>query len=155
MRAWYADPDTSRRVLIGNVGDIDVTDEYLLTSPDEAVSDRESQSLHYAAIAIPTQKKSDFECPAAHIQVLDDCIRKAERILVIGWRGAEQHLLDKLNFLPGMAIPVLIVGASEDGTRETATSLSSVGLTDSRIDRFTDGFTNFLKTDDLADFLST
>jgi hypothetical protein len=152
---YDTNPDVARRALIDYASDLNISDEYVLRSPDATPTDLSPQSIIFPAIAIPTQTKSDFECPPAHIRTLDACLPQVQKILVIGWRGAEQHFLEKLKALPGMATPVLIVGNSEEGTRETAANLSSMGLTEARMERFTDGFTDFLRTEDLLAFLST
>jgi hypothetical protein len=146
--------DRARRATIDHAAELKMSGEYLLRSPEAVLSIVSSPpSILFPAIAIPTQTKPEFECPPAHVRVLDSCLPQVQKILVIGWRGAEQTFLAKLKTLPGMATPVLVVGDSEEGTRETAANLSSMGLTESRMDRFTDGFTNFLRTDDLRAFI--
>jgi hypothetical protein len=45
------------------------------------------------AIAIPTVTKTAFEFPETHLEQLVSTIRETDHLLIIGWRGAEQHFL--------------------------------------------------------------
>lgn len=153
--AHYTKDDHARRVLIDSAESLSATQDFVLRTPDLSPSDsRPYASILLPAITIPVETKSDFECPDSHLQNLDECLRETMRILVIGWRGTEKHFLSRLAALPGMAPAVSIVGGDEDGTRETAANLASVGLAERKMARFTDGFTNYLGTDLLDEFLS-
>ncbi len=47
----------------------------------------------YPAIALPVETKNEFEFPDAHLQKLRSVIPEVTRILIIGWRGTEEHFL--------------------------------------------------------------
>jgi hypothetical protein len=87
--------------------------------------------------------------------MLDACLPKVDRVLVIGWRGAEQHFLDRLRAIRGKATPFLIVGYGEEGTRTTIDNLVSAGFDETAMTRFTDGFGGFLETKELEAFLGS
>jgi hypothetical protein len=150
----YSDPDHARRVLIDMAPTMEVSDDYILRSPEQPPSDSSPASILLPALAIPFETKSSFECPPSHLDVLDNCLRDVAKILVLGWRGAEPHFLDKLRLLPGLAPPVQIVGASDEGTRETQSHLASMGLAEDRVARFDSGFSNYLATSALEEFLA-
>lgn len=153
--AHYSKPGHARRVLIDSANSLDVTDDYVVRTPDQSPSDSAPYaSILLPAIAIPVETKSEFECPRSHLEALDLCVEQTMKILVIGWRGTENHFLSRLKALPGIAPFVAIVGASEEGTQETASNLASFGLSEDRIQRFTRGFSNYLKTDLLEEFLN-
>jgi len=47
----------------------------------------------YPAIALPVETKNEFEFPDAHLKKLRDVIPEVTRVLIIGWRGTEEHFL--------------------------------------------------------------
>ena len=49
--------------------------------------------LSVAAIALPVETKNEFEFPEAHLKKLRSVIPEVTRILIIGWRGTEEHFL--------------------------------------------------------------
>lgn len=150
----YSKADHARRILIGNAPDLDLTDDFVIRDPDQSPSDSSPYpSILLPAIAIPVTSKFAFECPESHLDTLDASLKETMKILVFGWRGSERHFLDRLSNLPGLAPKVQIVGASEEGTLETARNLASAGLDESRIDRFVDGFSDYLAADELESFL--
>lgn len=72
--------------------------------------------LRAPAIAVPTSRKTTFECPPEQIRAFEDAIPRAEGVLMIGWRGAEEHALEKLQALaPGYALGIVTKGNFEPG----------------------------------------
>ena len=47
----------------------------------------------YPAIALPVETKNEFEFPDEHLRKLRDIIPEVTRVLIIGWRGTEEHFL--------------------------------------------------------------
>src|SRR5260370_2316580 len=47
----------------------------------------------FPALAIPLETKRSFECPEEHLATLRQCIGKVSKLLIIGWRGMEDHFL--------------------------------------------------------------
>lgn len=45
------------------------------------------------AVAIPVARDKRFECPDNHVTALNDALRSATRLLIIGWAGADTHFL--------------------------------------------------------------
>lgn len=152
----YSKAAHARRILIENAPELDVTEDFVLRDPDQPPSDSSPYpSILLPALAIPVTTKYAFDCPGNQLNVLDRALRETMKILVVGWRGSEQHFLERLSGLPGMAPKVQIVGASDDGTMETAANLASVGLDESVMARFTEGFSTYLQTDQMTDFLES
>src|ERR1043166_2152936 len=64
--------------------------QHLLTAGD---SGRLDGQFTYPAIALPVETKNEFEFPEAHLKKLRGVIPEVTRILIIGWRGTEEHFL--------------------------------------------------------------
>ncbi len=73
---YYSNRDQARRVLIDNADTLTTKrGDFIIIDPAESPSD--AQSLHFPAIAIPTERKFDFECPPSQIAALEACIRRS------------------------------------------------------------------------------
>ena len=99
----------------------------------------------YPALAIPTTSKSTFVCPPEHVRILAECIPKVTRILIVGWRAAEQHFLEML--AAGLTKPVRVMAACEklDASAETLDRLKPTAPTGSTFLAARGGFTDFVK----------
>lgn len=73
---------------------IRVTDRYLF-SPHDAVGVVSGKPM-FPAIAIPVEKKRNFECPQPMLEELVALLPHVRKILVIGWRATEEHFLGLL-----------------------------------------------------------
>ena len=100
------------------------------------------------AIAIPTESKLDFECPKAHLDALVNALPTVNRLLVIGWKGTEEHFLQLLDrHLPRRGVKVLLVcGERSGGSAEVLSALrrrlpflGSTELFDGGFSRFVTG----------------
>jgi SIR2-like domain len=77
------------------------------------------------AIAIPVEQKSFFECPAAHLRVLEQLLPTTQKLLIIGWRGTEDHFVTLLSKHLKKPIPAYIVAGSNDEALNIASRLRS------------------------------
>jgi hypothetical protein len=64
------------------------------------------------AIAIPLERKTGYWCPANHVQTLEDCVSKTDRLLVIGWKGAEEDFVKLLGQALKKGVPKMLVSRS-------------------------------------------
>lgn len=120
-----------------------------------ACNERANNAIWVPAIAMPTQRKTSFECPQAHLLALRKLIPQVTHILAIGWRGAEQHFL---SLWQGPNKPVnlqriQIVTGSEPDAQEVTRNFSGAGLTCSDVRIASSGFSAFLQSGRLKDFL--
>ena len=105
--------------------------------------------LYFPAISIPVQTKSHFSCPQKWLPHLDSLLDGVANLLVIGWRGGEEHFLKRvvpiLNKNPDFY--VTIVSDTETSAKETQARLQIAGLKPARIWIYHGGFTNFISSD--------
>ncbi|MGI8412829.1 MAG: hypothetical protein ACR2QA_10140 [Solirubrobacteraceae bacterium] len=89
--------------------------------------------LMVPALAIPMEAKTDFECPQSHLAALRSDLPAVRRLLIVGWRAAEPHVVDLLwgsdadsqsGLMPGFSS--LIVSGSKDDATQVASNLGRV-----------------------------
>lgn len=111
--------------------------------------------VNIPAISIPVQTKSHFSCPRDWLPYLETLLDGISNLLVIGWRGGEEHFLKR-------AVPVLnkngalnlsIVSHTETSAKETQARLETASLKPARVWIYSGGFTNFIVSDDVKIFL--
>lgn len=105
----------------------------------------------HPAIALPLIEKDNFVCPVSHIEFLKDQLSKIDRIIMIGWRGADEFfrnlLIEELQkrkipiYFVGMKNSKSIVDSFEDVLKENINSLNS------------SGFSNFVDSENCEKFL--
>jgi hypothetical protein len=75
------------------------------------------------AIAIPVEKKADFECPKAHLDELERVLPHVDKLLLIGWRATEDHFLKLLRDNLRGPLLVQVVAGAEGEARNIARGL--------------------------------
>jgi hypothetical protein len=158
VRSPMIDPDKSpiqvAFEMIERIEELEFADEFVWTG-DHDMGRLPNQGMSvFPALAIPLVAKSDFECPKAHQEALQECIPAVPKILVIGWRGAEKHFLELLSKLDGKTkIPGLVVAGDRGRASEVIVGLSRAS------DRITwsaseGGFSDFVTSGEADRFLS-
>lgn len=113
------------------------------------------QELHFhlPALAILTLSKSSFVCPPEHVEVLTRCIRKVDKIAIVGWRAGERNFLEVLaNGLP-RGVKVITACGDEQAAKETLQNLTDAGIRPERSIVAPGGFTDFVLSRRIAPFL--
>lgn len=127
-----------------------------ITKAYDVVSDRPLGAKDgyplFPAIAIPVETKGEFECPDIHLDELTRYLPEVDRILIIGWRGADQHFVTLLKSKLRRSPNVLVVSGSDDGAQETIRVLQAAGI-DGVFSGFGTGFTSFIEARGLDGFL--
>ena len=153
------DPIQLAQKLIERVADLDINPGFEMVTLPASGPKRFAESYYFPAIAIPVQKKRDYECPSEHLDALRDFIPKAKKLLVIGWRAMESHFLDLLRgepplrggLLPGLK--TLVVAGTDQGAKAVAATLvEPIGV---KADVFPGGFTRFIVEREVDNFLSS
>jgi hypothetical protein len=78
----------------------------------------------YPALALPTTGKAGFECPDAHLTELRDSVARMRALLVVGWRGQEEHFLSILSEVSHRVAGHVVSGSAE-GAATVAALLAS------------------------------
>lgn len=115
--------------MIRAMSETDVTRDYAyLPTPNHVVSPTGEQFARVClpAIAIPMDKKQEFECPDSHVDVLREMLPQIDRVLIIGWRAAEEGFLSLLQELVPARPRIDLVTASQDDHREVLLRLRTL-----------------------------
>ena len=106
------------------------------------------------AIAVPTVHKSGFECPENHLFRLKHDLKEIDRLLVIGWRGADQHFIDFWKPLEKVPIKkALIVGKSSADSNHLIATLRDADIDFPTPQCVNDGFTYLFDSNQLSSYL--
>jgi hypothetical protein len=154
-------PEQARDYFIDRAGQWTFGDEFQRSTRPETLWP------FFPAIAIPTATKadSDFECPLEHLEILAALLPTVTHLLVVGWRGAEDHFYQlwrgalqslQSSRRPPNLIAWQIVSDSEESALAVRTRLSTgigvAGVPEARLS--TGGFSKFLDSQELRDFLA-
>jgi hypothetical protein len=105
------------------------------------------------ALAIPLDKKSDFACPSSHLSFLENQLPQVRTILTVGWRGMEQHFLDRLRAKVPTEARLLTVSGSPETSNETLERLRAAGVGVHLGEAFAGGFSDFVLATQADEFL--
>lgn len=110
-----------------------------------------SKITYLPAVALPLDNKDNFICPKSHIESLKNKIDLVDRIIIIGWRAADQFLIELLQErLKGKNTPIAIV-SGKNSKDEIMRNLGNLAGNVKIINQ--EGFTNFMKSGKCETFL--
>lgn len=125
--------------------------------PGQHINSGSLMEGHYTfpAIAIPveTKSESEFEFPESHLKELRNAIKQTSRLLLIGWKGTEQHFLNlwKSGAAPNLKRIQIVAGTRNDAEE----AHKNIGIAIRAYHNLSaDGFSEFVLTDELDAFLS-
>ncbi len=114
-----------------------------------------SHYARYPAIAIPVEKKNDFECPEDHIQALTALIPRTKKIITIGWRAMEDPFLKLLSEHLSHEVQVLVCCGTKTDAEDTLSKLKNAPLAIARSTVLGEGFTDMIARRNIVEFLKT
>lgn len=149
----YVDGDQARRVLIKkapsyNLGSYEIRNPH--DPPQVTTPGREA--IHLPALAIPMQRKDQFECPGNHVDALAPAIWNARRLLIVGWSATELDFIDMLKKLREDC-RVLVVNGPSPGGDEAVGRLQEGEVPLGNVEVFPGGFSEVVGSDVLERFL--
>lgn len=101
----------------------------------------------FPAIAVPVETKTgdSFECPAYHMHVLSEMLKKVTKVLIIGWQAKEAHFNQMLRDASPNVRAVMVVGQdAADATRTAQLFLEDVQWRPAHVEFGQGGFTDFI-----------
>jgi hypothetical protein len=117
------------------------TGELDLATDVEKTVDRPPQPMngkaYLPAIAIPLDNKREFICPESHLTHLKEALPQVTALLLIGWRGADDHFRQLLREHLGQNATVAAVCGELADSRALLEGLRAEGIGATHID--TDG----------------
>ncbi len=164
---WYREVDSPtdfqtqeghhgiRQQLIRRAAQLAVSNRYVQGNPDTtAILDGK---VVFPAIAIPVERKSQFECPADHLEALRSRLPKVRKVLIVGWRAMEEHFLSLLNEHLQAPLEVMVVEGSNKGASEVEGRLKRVlgSRVAGEIQSVSGGFTVFVESRRVIPFLES
>lgn len=146
-------PRADPRTVIAHAAEIDVTRGELCVDSHGPTETTGEPTIALPGIAVPTDLKQTFECPANHLARFVAEIGKVDRLLTIGWRGAEPHAVELLaeHIRPGYELAICDIG--EDDITAIHANLRLAGRRGRGPHHFVDGFAGLLRSDDLERWL--
>jgi hypothetical protein len=120
----------------------------------QAIVPGERNAVAVPGIAVPTTLKQDFQCPKEHVETFKKAVGEVDRLLTVGWRAAEPHVLELLaqSIPPGYHLA--ICDRSEDDIHAIRDNLGLAARRSPEPQAFTGGFTGLLDADRLEQWLS-
>jgi len=113
----------------------------------------------YPALAIPLVGKDKFVCPKQHIEQLIIQIQNTNRILIIGWKAADEALLSLLCQNIKNPTHITVVNKEDDKLFEVTKKRlevlkNNVAGVEIKIENIPMGFSNFMSSDKVIKFFN-
>lgn len=104
------------------------------------------------ALAIPTASKHKFVCPEEHVRALKAIIPEVTKIVIVGWRAAEQNFVEMLANGLTKFVQIIASCGTLEAANETLNRLKAAGI-DGDFQAMSGGFTNFVVDRSVKAFL--
>jgi len=111
----FTGPTTSQPSFEGIIeaaGSLELGDYCIVNKAQRKASMLGGQHV-FPALAIPLEQKRNFECPKSHLAVLKDRLSKVTKLLIIGWRAADEHFVELLKEGLKPGVRTLVVDANK------------------------------------------
>jgi hypothetical protein len=96
------------------------------------------------ALALPVEPKSEFVCPDEHQRQLIEFLPSVTKVLIVGWKAAEQSFLHLLaQHLPADVTSLVVAGSQEEAQEKIIPVLQAAGIRGT-FNAATGGFTTSL-----------
>jgi SIR2-like protein len=128
--------------VIGRADSIESLNHYVISNERPLFAD--SGTTLMPAIAIPVQSKQHFECPDPHLNLLRERLPEVRRILIIGWRGMDQHFVTLLREGVHESARVQVVCNGSQDSEEVAERLRAAGVRASKWEILGHGFSGYV-----------
>jgi hypothetical protein len=113
--------------MIAIASSAELTAEYVVSDERPIARGPEMKAL-VPAIAIPMQTKREFACPANHLDILRQRLPEVRDLLVVGWRGQDQHFVELLREGGLNRVRAQVVSDNTSEAKTVADTLESAGI---------------------------
>lgn len=96
--------------------------------PYYSIPNKPGVQMVLPAIAIPLEKKTGYSCPSTHVLALAECVSKTDKLLMVGWKGAENDFVSLLAKNLRQKIPKMIVSRSRESAVNIRDKLLASGV---------------------------
>ncbi|EKD93587.1 MAG: hypothetical protein ACD_28C00112G0005 [uncultured bacterium] len=106
----------------------------------------------YPVLSAPTKNKTGFVCPDDHLEKSKSLLVEADELLVIGWRGTEDHFGEILHDTVGergIHLTIVTRGSGEETIANLKRYMPNV-----KEEIFTGGFSEFIKQNKVKSLLT-
>jgi hypothetical protein len=127
--------------LIRNAESIETMPEFLRskTFPVGRIKDRPV----WPALAIPVRKKQSFVCPKDHLTCLEKLLPQTTKMIIVGWRGMEDHFVNMLlQALGNKQIGIIVINGSSDEAMNLIGHFGQTGISTGAAIPFDSGFSD-------------
>jgi hypothetical protein len=109
----------------------------------------------FPAIAVPLQRKANFECPPTHVRWLEQRIPETTKVLIIGWRAQDPALLELMaNMIDKPGLQGLIAAGKEQDAKVIRQTLLQHRVAAGSFGLAAGGFSDLVTGSLLDEFLS-
>ncbi|MCL5667271.1 MAG: hypothetical protein M1383_05890 [Patescibacteria group bacterium] len=114
---------------------------------------REEPFYKFPAIAIPLPDKAElYICPKSHVDTLIKNLETTDRILIIGWRAADQNLVDLIKEKIKQHVLVTIVSRTLESAEQIKGNLQHIPNLSFEV--YGQGFSSFVSGDGIKNFFT-
>ena len=139
--------------LVERAGELQVSDRFRII--DQHPIGKSANGIPLVpAIGVPVETKTDFECPDSHLKCLRDMVSSVTKLLIIGWRGAENHFLKFLQEAHLGDVPAQIIADNRENAEQVLQRLKEAGLGIDGDPTDDAGFTPYVISRKAEDFLT-
>jgi len=130
--------------IIRRASELEVSNRYVQGEP--YVTGFHDGTAVFPAIAIPVERKSQFECPPEHLQALRSRLPNVTKVIVVGWRAKEDSFLELLSEELRAPLQIMVVEGTDEGAKAVESQLSRVlgSRVPDGIQSISTGFTDFI-----------
>jgi hypothetical protein len=163
MQLHESDPVDVANKTIMNADKFELSDRYHFAAEElhrvgpplsymEKIPGKDGRQAVFPAIAVPFEKKTEFECPTEHVREIEGCISHTDRLVIIGWKASEERFL-KLLAKMEKNIPKMIVSSNRDSADKIKSKLQDFGIDGGPWSLSDAGFTDTVKSGRIENFI--
>jgi hypothetical protein len=112
--------------LIERAPELKISDDYRVIN--ERPIGKFDETPLFPALAIPVETKRVFECPTEHLDCLCEHLPKVTKILIVGWRGTEEHFLQLLKTHLSNKVHIQVVVAEHKEAEQVLLRIQDAGI---------------------------